>query len=106
MTDPIIRKAELLATAANDQQLRVLISCGLLDFLADDYAISDFLELVWAKEIEDHLMERCRCDLTDGGYGYCYIAQWYEGCRDGWEVITDMEQDYFASCFKQYFKSM
>ena len=97
------RKQELLSSATNDQNLRTLLGLGLLDFLADDEATSDFLQIAFSDDIEDHIKERCRCDLTDGGYGFCYIGQWYEGCRNAWELIAEMEADYVISLFKKHF---
>lgn len=100
------RRTELIHASDCDAVLRLLLSRGFMGFLADDNATTDFLELVYADAIKDHLEDRCNCDLTDGGYGYCYIAQWYEGCRPAWEVITELERDTFAAYFKEYFRSV
>ena len=100
------RKDELIAAAKHSARLRVLFHQELLGFLSDDQATSDFLEFAYADQIKDHLTDCCQCDLTNGGYGFCYIGQWAEGCRSAWEVITDMDTDCFAFYFKQYFKSL
>lgn len=39
------------------------------------------------KQIEEHYKERCRCDLTPGGYGFCLAGQWLEGCISSEEVV-------------------
>jgi len=39
------------------------------------------------KQIEEHYEERCRCDLTPGGYGLCLAGQWLQGCISSEEVV-------------------
>jgi len=42
------------------------------------------------EQIEEHSEERCKCDLTDGGYGLCYAGQWLEGIISSSQVIRDL----------------
>ncbi len=99
------RANEILSSASSNAILRVLLNRGYLKFLANDQATDKFLELAYADQLAGHLADRCRCDFTDWGFGYCYIAEWYEGCRPGWEVIVDMEEERFDYYFEKYIKS-
>lgn len=42
------------------------------------------------EQIEEHNEGKCRCDLTDGGYGLCYAGQWLEGVISSSQVIRDL----------------
>lgn len=37
-----------------------------------------------------HASNKCTCDLTDGGQGLCYAAQWLEGVTTSEQVIKDL----------------
>ena len=96
------RRAELQAAAVNHLPLAMLIQAGHLEFLADDIATTTLIELSFSEDLTEHDAEQCRCDLTDYGYGLCYIGQWDEGLRSSWEIIAEMEPDYFQSRFSDF----
>ncbi len=39
------------------------------------------------EQVEEHYEGKCSCDLTDGGYGLCFVGQWLEDCISSQEVI-------------------
>lgn len=40
--------------------------------------------------IKEHDEGKCKCDLTDGGYGLCYAGQFLEGLITVDDVIQDL----------------
>lgn len=51
----------------------------------------ELVNLLLCEEIEKHNKGKCRCDLTEGGYGLCYAAQWLEGIVTSEQVLKDYE---------------
>jgi hypothetical protein len=96
------RREELQTTAVHNRQIAILMQEGHLDFLANDDATTQFVELSFSEDLAEHDAEHCRCDLTNGGYGLCYIGQWQEGLRTSWEIIAEMSPDYFYSRFVDF----
>ncbi|PIU51041.1 hypothetical protein COS91_06575 [Candidatus Desantisbacteria bacterium CG07_land_8_20_14_0_80_39_15] len=42
--------------------------------------------------IRSHNAGRCKCDLTEGGYGLCYAGQWLAGVITNQQVINDLRE--------------
>jgi len=40
--------------------------------------------------LSKHASNKCTCDLTDGGQGLCYAAQWLESVITSEQVIKDL----------------
>ena len=47
--------------------------------------------------IKEHDLGTCNCDLTDGGYGLCYVGQCLEGdftpmkqLKENYDILEDM----------------
>ena len=41
---------------------------------ADEAVQARFVEFAFAEQIAEHDGETCSCDLTEGGFGLCYIG--------------------------------
>jgi len=41
-------------------------------------------------QIKEHAKSKCKCDLIEGGNGFCYAGQWLEGIIDSSQVIKDL----------------
>ena len=44
------------------------------------------------EQIKEHDEGKCKCDLTEGGYGLCYAGQWLESMISSSQVIRDLEK--------------
>ena len=43
-------------------------------------------------DIKSHEEGTCKCDLTDGGYGYCYVGQHLEGDFTSLDQLWEFEK--------------
>lgn len=48
------------------------------------------VEAILRMGIAEHYLNECQCDLTDGGFGFCYAAQWLEGVTESEDVLRDL----------------
>jgi len=42
------------------------------------------------EQIKEHDEGKCRCDLTEGGYGLCYAGQFLESVITASQVLKDL----------------
>lgn len=57
-------------------------------FLCDESIAENLLE----DAIEEHNEGKCKCDLTESGYGLCYAGQWLEGVITSKQVVEEKEE--------------